>query len=196
MDLITPENPAEPELTLDALEAVVARLALADPTRIVALRVAACRFCHGHDHEYQWRTEREFLEQRARTQRMVDLAGIGLLHLQEIEDTMEPNDSGGYGYSRLLPPNPDCPECDGFGVEWVQMTDHTKLRPHERALLNGVKQNSKGEIEVKIERKSTYLKALTELLKLRLLGEDSKGRDRIQEILAIAAVGGMEEEEK
>ena len=38
------------------------RVALADPNEIVRNEVGACRYCHGIDHQYQWRTEAEFHE--------------------------------------------------------------------------------------------------------------------------------------
>lgn len=191
MDLISkpPKDDYGP-LTLDTLEAIVARLALADPTRIAAVRKAACRYCYGKLNLYQWRSVREYRERRAFVSKCNELALMG--RPVKPEDMVWPSKTGGFGYTRLLPPHDGCPECDGFGVDFVQLEDHTKLRPHEKALLNGIDVDRHGRITVKIERKSTYMKALTDLLKLRMIGAEPEARNRIHEILQIAVADDLD----
>lgn len=184
--LIIGNDPDGFQITLERLESVIAKLALADPTRIVALRVSACRYCHGKDHQYQWRTKREFQERKVYVERCIDFVATGVMKAANADDLILPSAKGGYGYSRLLAPNQKCPECDGLGEQWVWAADHTTLRPHERALLNGVKQDKNGRITVEIEKKSTYLKALTDLLRLHFHTDDEIAKDRISEILELA----------
>lgn len=38
------------------------RIATGDVNDIVSVERHACRYCHGQDHAYQWKTEREYRE--------------------------------------------------------------------------------------------------------------------------------------
>lgn len=185
MDLITTTDDDVGPLTLDTLEAIVARLALADPTRIASVRTAPCRYCHGKMFLYQWRTVREYTERMDYVRKCHEQAAMGN-GPDCVEDLIWPSKAGGFGYTRLRPPHEGCPECDGIGENWVFMEDHRNLRPHEKALLNGVTMDRYGKITVKVERKTTYMRALTELLKLRMVGEQPEARNRIEEILQLA----------
>lgn len=58
----------ESKAMLDA-EGVVelwTQIATADPRELTQHVYATCRYCHGIDHQYQWKTEREFTEAKAR----------------------------------------------------------------------------------------------------------------------------------
>ena len=43
--------------------------------------------------------------------------------LSAIDGQVQPTNERGFGYSRNLAPNPDCPECDGRGVSEVVFKD-------------------------------------------------------------------------
>lgn len=45
-----------------AIHKLWADVATADPNELIQHRIGACRFCHGVEHQFQWRTPREFEE--------------------------------------------------------------------------------------------------------------------------------------
>lgn len=87
-------------------------IATADARDLVEYRRCACRYCWGRDHLYQWRTEREFQE-------AIKNSGNSDIPL--------PSDAGGFGYTKRMGPNPECPECDGTGEGQMVMKDTRKL---------------------------------------------------------------------
>lgn len=97
----------------------------ADPAAMSRVERTACRYCYGINHEYQWRTERE----RRHTENAV-------------------TDAGGFGYSTKARPHPDCPECDGRGLESVYIADTRDLTPEAKRLFDSAKVNAKGQIEI------------------------------------------------
>ncbi len=128
------------------------QIALADPNELTQNIHAPCRYCYGVDHQYQWKTEREFQEDKARVvfslfhdDKERDKAMAGL-----IIDPRIPDDAGGYGYRLIDPPNPDCPECSGYGIDITRMADTRKLSPAARLLYDGVKETKQG-IEIKMQ---------------------------------------------
>jgi hypothetical protein len=122
-------------------------LALADPTELTSNIHAPCRYCHGTDGEYQWRTPREFRE--AHKLACFDLFDDPDLRDMAIDGAIEdarlPTDAGGYGYNLNDTPNPDCAECSGFGVEIVRMADTRTLSPGARLLFEGVEETKQGK---------------------------------------------------
>ena len=135
-------------------EAVVQRyvdIATADPNELMQNRVGACRYCHGYEHEYQWRTREEF-----------HAAASKWMTIPEQKKTYtnpEPSDDGGFGYRRTLDPHPDCPGCDGFGETYRVLMDTTKLSPQALALYAGVKEGKDG-IEIKTHDRQKALDML------------------------------------
>lgn len=105
------------------------KLATANPNELSEFRRVPCRYCWGKNHAYQWRTEREF-------QAACDEAAA--------KDKPLPTDEGGYGYTRKREPNPDCPECDGFGWEKLILKDTRNLPPDALILLKSAKQTKDG----------------------------------------------------
>lgn len=145
------------EATKLDVEKVVQRLtdiATADPNELVSIRTTACRHCHGIDHAYQWRTEHEL--QRA-------ITAWGSLPQAKRDITPMPDPAGGFGYSRKLAPNPDCPECDGDGIEDIKLKDTTRLSPAALALYAGAKRTKEG-LEVKMADQSAALDAVAKHL--------------------------------
>lgn len=105
-------------LDAEAIHKLWADVATADPNELIQHRIGASRFCHGVEHQFQWKTPREFEEahitvcfdlwpgkgEDATTQRALALA-------RDITDPRLPSDAGGYGYRITADPGPECPEC-------------------------------------------------------------------------------------
>ena len=111
-------------------------IATADANALTQYRIGPCRYCHGIDHEYQWKTRREYRDElkawQARNPK------------KDINDDSAPNDAGGFGYKITGQPNPDCPECAGLGVGYAHFNDTTKLAPEVKPLFQGVKITANG----------------------------------------------------
>lgn len=105
-------------------------IATADPDELTGLRVGACRHCYGDGHNYQWRHEREYLEALAVAERK-NPEGL-------------PMPDGGFGYRRARQPNPECPECEGEGVQYIAPVDTSKLSPSAKAIFQGAKPTQAG----------------------------------------------------
>lgn len=117
-------------------------IATADPNDLTRLRRVACRYCHGVEHEYQWKHPREFAERLAEA-----MDGNASRRRAKHEPKKLPTDEGGYGYGSHLLPHEDCPDCKGDGVEEVYFADTGKLVGKARKLFAGVKTTKNG-IEV------------------------------------------------
>jgi phage terminase small subunit len=102
------------------------KIATADASDITQVRHYNCRHCHGFDHEFFWKDETEF------------------------EQSNDPNkdDFGGYGFRETDNPDPDCPKCEGLGIESIWLEDTRNLNDKAAALFDGVKQTRNG-IEIK-----------------------------------------------
>lgn len=104
-------------------------MARSNPNDLSEHRRVPCRYCWGINHNYQWRTEREF-------QAACDEATA--------KEKPLPNDDGGYGYTINREINPSCPECDGVGVGKLILKDTRHLPPAALSLLKGAKQTKDG----------------------------------------------------
>lgn len=147
------------------LDAVIARLwavATVDRTEITKRHVGCCRYCWGHNHDYQWKTEREYREAVDRWRLLPPKA-------QEMNE--RPTDDGGYGYRVTTKANPECPECAGLGVPYTVFVDTDDLTPEARMVFEGVKETQQG-IEYKL---SDRMKAL------ELIGKHLGLADKAQE---------------
>lgn len=130
----------EREKHLAALDLTVAHIlrrfrdiAFSDIAEIVGVHNSACRYCHGIDHAYQWRTSEEYETSRKKACRVGQTAAI---------ETTEP--VGGYGYNGSLLPHPSCPECDGEGIRTIRFKDTRLLTNAERAVFAGVEETPYG----------------------------------------------------
>ncbi len=117
--------------------------ATADPNELTQHRRGACRYCHGANHLFMWRTQREFDDAYARWLKDSPPEGAPL-HMAEAHNAIEPITEGGFGYSRTADPDPACPECDGMGVGYVWVADTRKVSEQGRLLFNGVKETKAG----------------------------------------------------
>ena len=117
------------EIDADALLRRAVTILTADPRELTGLHIGACRYCHGQDHNFQWRTEREWqaaCEDAAQAQKP------------------RPDCKGGFGYNGTTRPDRDCPECDGLGVPYAKFADTRDLSPEAQILFEGVKQTKDG----------------------------------------------------
>lgn len=110
-----------------------ADIANADPNELVSVVADSCRYCHGIEHRYQWRSIAEF----------ASLCAIAIA-----EKRNPPTDEGGYGFDEKVDPALDCPSCFGRGTQYVVLHDTRKLSAGARKLYKGAKQKGDGSIEV------------------------------------------------
>lgn len=167
-------------------------IATADVSELVSVHRPPCRYCHGIDGLYQWRTQRELNEaiemHIAKATKDMDDA-----HAQDyrekittgsIVDPLMPNDEGGFGYTHNKPPNPDCPECDGNGGEpSMQIADVDNLSPQARMVFDGTKQTQHGT-EIQFQDRA---KALENLAKHTGMFRDQDAQDAINPIMQFFA---------
>lgn len=140
---------ADEKLGFDAIQALslFVDLARADPNELIGLRVGACRYCHGPDHQYQW-TPAEFMAATA---------------LAERNEQPLPDVAGGLDFDRTLPPLPTCPECRGEGETRIVPMDTRNLSPGGKMLYQGVKQTKDG-MQIILADKSKALENATKLI--------------------------------
>lgn len=110
-------------------------IAFTDRAEITSYVIGACRYCWGIDHRFQWRTHREFADA------VETYMGKGEAYHA---NHTAPDDEGGYGYKHSAAPNPDCPECEGEGVERVKFKDTRLMTEAERRIFAGVETTQHG----------------------------------------------------
>ena len=129
------------------------RIVLAKPSDLVETEQVCCRHCHGREHLFQWRTEREFRtahkDWTARAERAAKR--------RRRPEGDEPSAEGGYGFSTKRPPHPDCPACDGRGTTLL-----TVKASGDHPLLIGLRQTRDG-VEVKLHDRMAALEALAKI---------------------------------
>lgn len=123
------------------------KLAEGDPTDLAKIERVNCRHCFGYGGNYQW-TEVEY-------RMALDKA---------VEDGKPaPDASGGFDFDRKAPPNLDCQECGGQGVERVYIADSDKVPGRSRGLFAGIKMTSTGP-EIKLRDQDAALVSLSKYL--------------------------------
>lgn len=131
-------------LQLDADRALneVWAIATADARELVQVKVDCCRHCYGEGHKRQ-RTVGEMNRDRE-------------AHVTKGKEIADFDEEGGIGFSPLLPPHPDCPDCGGDGHARTVLMDTRYLSPQAAALYAGSKQGKNG-IEVQMHSKSAAM---------------------------------------
>lgn len=134
-------------------------IAFADPNELSELRWECCRYCHGVDHQYQYKPSewREKLDTYKR-----DLAEA-VKSGGKMPD--EPDELGGTGYDPRLPPSDSCPECFGEGTEREVFKDTRFLSPAGNALYAGVKRTKDG-LEIKTHDQLKAFDMLAKVIKM------------------------------
>lgn len=142
----------------------MATLATIDPAEIFDVRNYCCRHCWGIEFGYQWTDANEFNAAMANYERAHALWERASKKGKTDEEPKEPSDKGGYEFKKALPPNPECPMCDGAGWEQrVSVRPFEKIPAHARRLIAGVKQGKYG-VEVSLRDQTTLLRTIGEHL--------------------------------
>lgn len=156
-------------------------IAFGDPAAITEHVTGACRYCHGNDHRYQWKTPREFSD--AVEAYMAKGEAYHAVH-------SPPDSEGGYGYRFSAAPHPDCPECDGEGIARVRFKDTRLMTDDERKLFAGVKETQNG-IEFKFNDQLAALKALAEHLQFYKARDESNANALARAVAELQDRGAM-----
>lgn len=125
-------------------------VATANPAEIISWKVGCCRYCHGKNHAYQWKTEDEF------SRSLADALDNNAKRL--------PDASGGFGYNHTASPHPGCPECAGEGIGRVNITPSDELSPSAARLYQGVELGPKGQLKVKLRNQDEAIKMIMRIL--------------------------------
>lgn len=124
-------------------------IATADPAELIDLVRVNCRHCWGENFGYQWK-EHEFE------------AAVAASERPGKDAPSFPDYGGGFGFSSIEDPNPECPYCHGQGHEEVRAKDQRDLSEAGRALLKGVKVAKNG-LEVMMHDQQAAARLFAEL---------------------------------
>lgn len=135
----------------------------ADPNDLMQYRRLNCRYCNGIEHNYQWKNLGEFHKA------MDDWEAAKEAHADRMQRATKqteftkpmPTDDGGYGFKNNAELNPECPVCEGEGVEDLFLQDTRKLTGPAKRLYAGVKQTKNG-IEILTRSQDGAMKMLGE----------------------------------
>lgn len=144
------------------------KIASFNPNDLSQNRIGACRFCHGLDGRYQWKTAREFEAEVgavANKLRLDETTVAQILNGLSEDDPRFPNARGGFGYSIAEEPNPKCAECNGLGIQYPFFPDTRDLGSEAAAAYRGVKVTKNG-IEVMQADKDRALENLAKHLNM------------------------------
>lgn len=130
------------DMTVKKLLQTYIEIAFTNPNELTSMCVGACRHCWGIGGEYQWK-EREYAKALDEWQRQHHAWDAKSPDRRGSEPVM-PEPLGGFGYRFTAAPNPDCPECEGVGVERLRVQDTTLLSPGALHLYRGVQQTKEG----------------------------------------------------
>ena len=141
-------------------------LASADPSKIMHIRHLCCRHCWGVDHRYQWKA-REYAE-------AVDCE-LKAAQKEKREPEL-PDCGGGFDFRRTREPNPNCPECEGEGIDDMYFGDTESLTGAERKLIAGIKRTKDG-LEIKMRDQDGALKILAQYVGVLIERKELTGKD-------------------
>lgn len=132
------------EVSLDQAGLVkhLIEIATADPNEIMQYRRVNCRHCGGIDFNYQWRHRGEYVQAIDKWTEAEE-AFHKRYPGKRFKDP-KPSDAGGFGWKSNGDINPDCPECEGEGIQEPFFADTRKLTGAARRLYAGVKLTKNG----------------------------------------------------
>lgn len=173
---------SEADIKVDEVFNRLKAIAFADPSDITGYEIGACRYCNGVDHAYHWRTPREYEAALEDAIRESDRTG---------KPAALPTNEGGYGYSTHLAPNPDCPECDGYGIPRIVFKDTRLLTEAERALFAGLEQTQTG-LRYRFNDQSKALESLAQHLQFYRERDEANAKSIANWLDAMAAQGRIQ----
>lgn len=134
-------------------------IATADPNELMQYRRVNCRHCNGVDFNYQWRHRGEFVQAIDKWQEAEE--AFHKRHPGKRFKDPRPSDAGGFGWKSNGEINPDCPECEGEGIQEPFFADTRKLTGAARRLYAGVKLTKNG-VEIMTRSQDAAVKMLGE----------------------------------
>lgn len=172
----------ELDVKVDQVFTRLKHIAFGDIAQITQYKVGACRYCHGVGHAYQWRDIAEYQAELELAIAESDRSGkpVKYPHSQD----------GGFGYSRNLPPHPECPQCDGDGIPRIVFKDTRLMTEAERALFAGVEQTQHG-IKYRFEDRMAAIERLAEHLQFYKKRDDHNANALARAIAEIQSRGAM-----
>lgn len=138
-------------------------IATADPNELIYYRRVCCRYCFGHEHEYQWVDENEYLQ---------------AVQIAKAEQLPEPTSYGGFGFDPTIRPHPKCPKCHGEGHGQVQAQDTRDLSEQAKMLYAGVKVTQAG-FEIKMHDQDKALENVARHLGMFIDRHEHSGKDGV-----------------
>lgn len=144
-------------------------IASADPTDACYVRVECCRHCYGIGGNYQFDEQEYKLLVAAAASHT-----CGKNCSEPCGKKFPPLALGGFGYSPVNPPVPECPNCHGDGLSRVIVRDSKSLTGPVRRLIAGVKQTKDG-IELKFRDQDRALENLAKFLGLMIERKELSG---------------------
>lgn len=154
-------------------------LATADASKISKTRKLNCRHCYGVGHEYRWKAY-EYAQACDDAMKAVDAKGNPC-------PQPPPSCAGGFGFKRLDDPNPECPRCEGDGVEDLVFCDMDSLQPAERKLIAAVERTKDG-IKVKMRDQDAALQNIAKYLGLMIEKRELTGKNGAPLVAAVVPV--------
>lgn len=110
-------------------------IAFGDRRELMQVKVHACRHCHGLNHLYQ-RTLAEFNKAHEEW--------LDARRAKRKGTPAEFDELGGVGWNPRALPAQACPECAGYGIHRVVLTDTDNLSPEAVAMFDGVMETQHG----------------------------------------------------
>jgi len=136
------------KMTKDMVQNDIVNVLNADPRELFNVQVGACRYCHGVGHQYQSTVGEMRRDQQAFYAKQPD----GAFDMR-----------GGIGFDAYADPHPECPECNGHGVDRIRLRDTRTLSPEAASLLLSIEQTKHG-VKITTRSKDTAREAAARLL--------------------------------
>jgi len=144
-------------------------LASADASKIIHIRRINCRHCNGVGHGYQW-SAREYADACDRAAAHVD-PKTGQPMPKDLPDC-----AGGFGWRSNAEPHPECPECNGEGIEDVYVNDTESLTGPERKLIAAIERTKDG-LKIKMRDQDAALMNIAKYLGMLVERKELTGKN-------------------
>lgn len=122
------------DLSVEEVAGYIKAVLRVDPNELVEQHVGSCRHCWGAHFKYQEKPSEFLARFQAYQKREAGPKATG--------EDFDP--LGGDGYMRKKAPNPECPECEGVGIEFTVNKPSGSLTGDARKAYLGVKPGKNG----------------------------------------------------